>query len=176
MGREGPETRLTNKMRKDGREKYGPRLVIIKYHGDNMSESGISDFIGTLDGVFFAIEAKAPNNYKTKGQPDPIKACKRGPTPKQRAFLMRVRDAGGCWSVVASREQFLETLEAIESHTLGDEFPAMPWLDMADFPGGTGVTCTCNPKYGCEWDTAHGCTYCRTAPRSVPCPNIEGGA
>jgi hypothetical protein len=172
MSSRGPETRLTLKCKKSGLSIYRERLVLIKYHGDNMTESGVSDFIGTIDGTFLAIEMKAPNNYKTRGVPDPIKACKRGPTTKQRAFLMRVRAAGGIWAVCASEEQFLETLAAGVDHLGGQEFPPMPWLDLADFPGADGALCTCDTKHGCERKTEFGCTYCRENPH-LPCPNTE---
>lgn len=167
MGREGPETRLSRKAKKAATTLYGPRLVLVKYHGDNMSESGVSDFIGTIDGTFLAIEMKAPQTYGGNIE----RAVKKGPTFKQRAFLMRVRAAGGIWSVCASEDQFLETLAAGVLHLGGQEFPPMPWLDLADFPGAFSSGCTCDPKYGCERDTDLGCTYCRSIDRLEPCPN-----
>lgn len=170
MGKPGPETRLSLKCKKDAKEEYSTRLVIIKYHGDESSEAGVSDFLGTLDGKFFAIEMKAPETYNGNVE----RAIKKGPTLKQRIFLMRVRKSGGCWAVCATREQFLETMRAIEQHEVGQTFGPMPWLDLADFPTGEPTLCTCSAKHGCEWDTEYGCLYCRTAPRNLPCPNIEG--
>jgi hypothetical protein len=101
MGKPGPETRLVAAMRKAGKEKYGERLVTIKYHGSPYSEAGVSDLLNCLDGVFIAVEAKAGTGHKV--------------TMKQQAFLDRVEAAGGiaavCWSV----EQFMAVLAAAEA-------------------------------------------------------------
>ena len=111
----GHETKLLNKMRDAGKAKYGERLVIIKYHGSQYGEAGVSDLLGCLDGTFFAIEVKAPESYLVKGVPSVEKAIEKGPTLKQLAFLDRVREAGGISAVCASVEGFLETLSRCEN-------------------------------------------------------------
>lgn len=97
-GRSGPETRLLNAMRKAGMERYGDRLVIVKYHGGPYAEAGVSDLLCCIDGVFVAVEVKAPKGTY-------------GVTEKQAAFLDRVVRAGGVIAVCRSVEQFLATLE-----------------------------------------------------------------
>lgn len=109
------ETRLTDRMRKDGAALYGSRLVLIKYHGNAYSQSGVSDLLGCLDGTFFACEVKAPESYPVKGKPSVEKALEAGPTVLQRAFIGHVQDAGGYGWVAATREQFLEGLAAIDA-------------------------------------------------------------
>lgn len=108
-GRPGPETRLVAKMRKEGHRVYGSRLVIVKYHGNEYSEAGVSDLLCCLDGTFVAVEVKAPESYG--GSKD--RAVTEGPTIKQRAFLQRVVDAGGIGAVVASVEGFMEVLRLV---------------------------------------------------------------
>jgi hypothetical protein len=110
MGKPGPETKLVKQMRDAGQKKYGIRLVTIKYHGSAYSEAGVSDLLCVLDGVFVACEVKAPESYG--GNVD--RALLDGPTLKQKAFLGRVIAAGGIGTVVATVEQFLETLAAAE--------------------------------------------------------------
>lgn len=95
MGRAGPETRLVRSMRLAGRAEYGSRLVVVKYHGNEYSEAGVSDLLCCLDGVFVAVEAKVSGN---------------SPTLKQRAFGQRIESAGGVFAVCYSVEEFLETL------------------------------------------------------------------
>lgn len=107
----GPETRLIAHMRKDGAAVYGERLVIIKYHGSQFGEAGVSDLLCCLDGRFIAVEVKAPESYGMSVE----RAIEKGPSVKQRAFLNRVSIAGGGFAVVASREGFLETLAAIDA-------------------------------------------------------------
>lgn len=110
MAKPGPETRLVRKMRKAGRDKYGTRLVTIKYHGSAVSEAGVSDLLCCLDGVFIAVEAKAPESYGGSVE----RALAEGPSLKQRAFLARIERAGGVPAVCATVEQFLETLAYAE--------------------------------------------------------------
>ena len=100
MGRPGPETVLVGKMRDAGKAKYGPRLVVVKYHGNQFGEAGVSDLLCCLDGVFIAVEVKHPGT----------KHGKAGPTLKQQAFGARVTHAGGVFAVCYSVEDFLEVL------------------------------------------------------------------
>lgn len=114
MARQGAETALVLKMRKAGRAKYGERLVDIKYHGDAMSEAGVSDILCCLDGVFVAIEVKSPeaSTHKRKTLEASIAhALEKGPTVKQRLFVARVLKAGGCAGFAATVEQFMEQLD-----------------------------------------------------------------
>lgn len=104
MGRPGPETRLLAKCRQEAQRRYGKRLVIVKYHGNEYSEAGVSDLLCCLDGTFIAVEAKAPD-------------AKRGVTMKQAAFMDRVAEAGGYVAVVRSVEQFMAVLASVA----GDE-------------------------------------------------------
>lgn len=110
MGKPGPETKLIKKMRDAGRDHYGTRLVTVKYHGSEFGEAGVSDLLCVLDGVFVAVEAKAPESYGGSIE----KALAEGPTVKQRAFINRVREAGGVAGVAASVEGFMDLLAQVE--------------------------------------------------------------
>lgn len=105
MGRPGPEAQLITKMRKAAQLKYRKRLVIVKYHGNEYSEAGVSDLLCCFDGVFVAVEVKAPYEAKTG----------HGVSMKQAAFMDRVAEAGGYVAVVRSVEQFLAVFDALEA-------------------------------------------------------------
>ncbi len=113
-GKAGPETKLVKKMRDAGTKMYGPRLVDIKYHGSAYSEAGVSDLLNSLDGVFCAVEVKAPESYGNSVQ----RALTEGPTVKQRAFVKRVLASGGCAGFAATVDQFIEILAHAEEMTL----------------------------------------------------------
>lgn len=117
MGRPGPESRLVDKMRKAGQAAYGDRFVVIKYHGSAYTQAGVSDLLICLDGVFVAVEVKAPDNYGGSVE----RAVEQGPTVKQRAFIERVAQAGGVSGAVASVEgfMFLLGLAAIKAREQG---------------------------------------------------------
>lgn len=110
MARQGPETKLLNKMRAAGEEKYGTRIVTIKQHGGAFSQAGVSDLLVCLDGVFVATEVKAPDNYGNNVE----RAIEKGPTVKQVAFIERVLAAGGVGGVVASVEGYMALLAKAE--------------------------------------------------------------
>lgn len=110
MTKQGPEAKLITKMRKTAREHYGDRLVDIKYHGDIYAEAGVSDLLHSLDGIFVAIEVKAPDNYKVRGEPNVEKAIEKGPTVKQRLFVDRVNRSGGIGGFAASVEGYMDLL------------------------------------------------------------------
>lgn len=110
MARQGPETKLLNKMRAGGTAEYGERLVLIKQHGSAFSQAGVSDLLGCLDGVFVAAEVKAPDNYGHSVD----RAVEKGPTVKQVAFLEKVAKAGGVAGVVASVDGFMSLLAEAE--------------------------------------------------------------
>lgn len=114
MGKPGPETRLVKKMRDAGHDKYGSRLVTIKYHGSEYSEAGVSDLLNCLDGVFVACEVKAPESYGGSVE----RALAEGPTVKQRAFIARIIKAGGIAGVAATVEQYLDLLAEVEKYQM----------------------------------------------------------
>jgi len=106
-GKQGPETRRCNDMRKRGIADYGDRLVIVKNHGSEFSRAGVSDFTGCLDGVYYAIEVKHEKNYGGSVE----RALRKGPTLLQRTFVQHVLDAGGCAGFAVTVDQFNEILE-----------------------------------------------------------------
>lgn len=146
------ETRLTDKMKKAGRNRYGDRLVIIKQHGSIYARSGTHDLVGCLDGVFWSCEVKAPASYG--GSVD--RALADGPTALQRQFFGHVLLAGGVSGFAATVDQFMEILEVAESRAIS--------------PAGE-IVCTCVGE--CEWGTTDGCYYCRHANPDLPCPNLD---
>lgn len=103
MGRQGPETVLLSKMRTAAREAYGSRLVMVKYHGSQFGEAGVSDLLCCLDGIFVAVEVKHPGTSHGRA----------GLTVKQQAFGNRVIEAGGIFLVCYSVEALLENLALI---------------------------------------------------------------
>lgn len=115
MSKQGPETKLIARCRKRAREKYGYRLVDIKYHGDIYAEAGVSDLLHCLDGVFVAIEMKAPESYGGSVE----RAVQKGPTVKQRLFIDHVNEAGGVGGVAASEDQYMDLLEVAEFRAQG---------------------------------------------------------
>lgn len=114
MAKQGPETKLGVKMDKAGAEKYGARLKSVNQHGNMFTAQGVSDRLLCLDGVFVAIEIKAPESYRVKGQPSVEKAVAEGPTVKQRLFVDAVLEAGGVAGFAASVEQYMDLLAKAE--------------------------------------------------------------
>ena len=136
MASEGWETKLVRKMRAEGKAKYGDdRLVTVKYPSSSFGETGVSDLLCVLDGIFIACEVKAPESYKVKGQPSVHKALAKGPTLKQRLFVNRVISAGGVGGFAADIEGFMVMLAcaaarahkphewACEGHNLDVQWP-----------------------------------------------------
>lgn len=111
MARQGPETRLVNRARKKAIEKYGERLVLVKQHGNEFTQGGVSDLLGCLDGTFVAIEMKAPESYGGSVE----RAVQEGPSVRQRAFIERVNAAGGVAGVAASVGQVMVILALAEA-------------------------------------------------------------
>ncbi len=169
-GKAGPETKLIKHMRSDGHEAYGSSLVLTKYHGGAFGEDGVSDLLGTLLGIMIAIEVKAPESYRTRGEPDPDKALLWGPTTKQKAYLRRIHNAGGVAAVCVTREQFMVTLNAAYHYATTGKRIDLPWMD---FIWDEDIICTCTVESGCEYATEGGCFYCRRAPVTAPCPNLD---
>lgn len=114
MGKSGPETRLVARMVKKAKEAYGDSIVIDNNHGGMYSATGRSDLTGCLFGVFWAVEVKAPESYKVKGEPSVEKALEEGPTVKQRLYVKHVEDAGGVAGFAATVDQFMDILAAAE--------------------------------------------------------------
>lgn len=118
MASEGAETRLVRKMRAEGKAKYGDdRLVTVKYPSSSFGETGVSDLLCVLDGIFVACEVKAPESYKVRGQPSVHKALAKGPTLKQRLFVNRVLASGGVAGFAADIEGFMLMLSCAASLT-----------------------------------------------------------
>lgn len=110
MARQGPETRLARQMDDAAKKKYGERLVSVNQHGSAFTANGVSDRLLCLDGVFVAIEIKAPDNYGNSVE----RAVEKGPTVKQRLFIEKVTVAGGIAGVAASVEQYMALLKMAE--------------------------------------------------------------
>ena len=111
MARQGPEARRIASMKKKAAAIYGSRLVIVKQHGNEFTEAGVSDLLCCLDGVFVAAEAKAAKSYGGSEE----RAREKGPSVKQRLFIERVRKAGGVAAVVVTDEDFLALLREAEA-------------------------------------------------------------
>lgn len=109
MGKPGPETKLVKKMRDAGTAEYGKRLSMVKYHGGSYSQSGVSDLLCCLDGVFVACEVKAPESYGNSVE----RALEQGPTVLQREYVEEVRQAGGVAGFAASVEGFMDLLAQV---------------------------------------------------------------
>ena len=113
MGRPGPETRLIAAIRKRIREtaKYRDSVLVVKYHGSQFGEAGVSDLLCCIGGVFVAVEVKAPEGRH------PV-------TVKQRAFGQRVIEAGGYFAVVRSVDEFLKVVDTALDFGLNRPDPA----------------------------------------------------
>lgn len=117
MSREGPETKLVNKMRVEAKKRYGSRWTGFKHHGGPYSKAGVSDIIGCLDGCFVAVEVKAPESYGGSVE----KALAVGPTTKQREFAANVIASGGVAGFAASVDGFMSLLAIAARDTSGDD-------------------------------------------------------
>lgn len=119
MAKQGPEGRLIDRAKKAATEKYGDRLVWLKHHGGPFATAGVSDLLICLDGVFVAIEMKAPENYSNSV----VKAVTQGPTTKQRVFIDKVIAAGGVGGYAASVEGVMFLLAMALAKAEGSEAP-----------------------------------------------------
>jgi len=113
-GKSGPETKLVAKMRKAAVDHYGKRHKTFKHHGGPFAEKGVSDTITCLDGIYVAIEVKAPESYGGSVE----KALRDGPTPNQRTFVKNVIEAGGVAGFAATVEQYMAILYCAEQVAL----------------------------------------------------------
>jgi hypothetical protein len=122
-GRQGPETALALKMRKAGIAKYGARFRPVKYVGCLGAETGVSDLLVCMDGLFVACEVKSPESstHKRKTLAASIEhALTVGPTVKQREYVREILASGGCAGFAATVEQFLDMLEHAADMAAGD--------------------------------------------------------
>ncbi len=62
--------------------KKEPKSFFFKIHGSPFQMAGISDLIGLMNGNFYAIEVKK-------------KTDKKGASPLQKYFLLKVKKCGG---------------------------------------------------------------------------------
>lgn len=85
------ETRVVNRIRTALLEAVGGKW--FKVHGGPFQEAGLPDLIGCVDGIFFGLEVKVPNDPKS------------APTELQLAQLEEYRSEGGIACVIDSPEQ-----------------------------------------------------------------------
>lgn len=122
-GKSGPETALTLKMRKAAADKYGARFRPVKYVGCLGAETGVSDLLVCMDGLFVACEVKSPlaSSHKRKTVQASIEhALRVGPTVKQRLYVADILASGGCAGFAATVGQFMEMLEHAADMAAGD--------------------------------------------------------
>lgn len=84
-----PETRLVKRIRKRLQAEW-PKSRWFKQHGGLYSESGVSDLIGCVEGMYCALEAKT-----AKGEASEL----------QKEFIKDILRAGGCAGVVRTPEE-----------------------------------------------------------------------
>lgn len=87
----GPESRLVKRIREQIQEKY-PEAYVRKIHGNAFQNIGISDLLGSIDGLFIALEVKVPGRESTA-------------TPAQLLEISKVKKSGGAAGVVVSFAQ-----------------------------------------------------------------------
>lgn len=122
-GKQGPETALALKMRKEGIARYGARFRPVKYVGCLGAETGVSDLLVCMDGLFVACEVKSPESstHKRKTLQASIEhALTVGPTAKQRIYVDEILASGGCAGFAATVEQFMAMLEHAADMAAGD--------------------------------------------------------
>lgn len=93
-----PETRLRGKIVKAIEAEF--EYVYVKHPHGSMYSSGLPDLIGCLEGTFFALEVKTPEN-------------KKGATKLQQLHLDNIENAGGVAAVVRSVDEALEVLREL---------------------------------------------------------------
>ena len=110
-------------MRKAALAKYGARFRSVKYVGCLGAETGVSDMLSSMDGLFVACEVKSPDSSTHKRstvEASIIHALTKGPTVKQRLFVDEILASGGCAGFAATVEQFMEMLEHAADMAAGD--------------------------------------------------------
>lgn len=93
-----PESRLQRKIRKELEKEVGGWWV--KIHGGPFQAAGIPDLIGCVEGLFFALEVKTPEDT-------------RGASEIQKATMKKIRHKGkGVTCVVESPEEAIEVVRS----------------------------------------------------------------
>lgn len=105
------ESELVAKMRKAAVAEYGSRIMVVKYHGSQFSQAGVSDLLVCLDGLFAAVEVKDPRSHN-----DNADRARDAATPKQLKFIEDVQFAGGSAAVCVTVEEFMEFLEPLGTY------------------------------------------------------------
>jgi hypothetical protein len=91
-----PETRLQRKIRTDLTKEVGGWWV--KIHGGPYQAAGIPDLVGCVEGLFFALEVKRPDDTK-------------GASPIQLRTMKKIRTKGqGIACIVESPEEAIEVV------------------------------------------------------------------
>lgn len=86
------EKKVSNKIRKRLVDEF-PGIYIKKISGGPMQARGITDFIACVEGTFFGIEVKDPNNPHPEG------------TPGQQKAIEEITEAGGVAGIVTSPDE-----------------------------------------------------------------------
>lgn len=76
-----PEARVVQAIRRAIAKEW-PDSVVVKYHGGSYGQAGVADLLCCIEGIFVAIEVKAPGKAANV-------------TDLQQAFLHKVDAAGG---------------------------------------------------------------------------------
>lgn len=97
MSRQGPETRLKNRICGAIRREY-PGAKVIKIRQDAYQERGISDVLVCVMGQFVALEVKVDHR-------------KYDASEHQRNFIRQIQEAGGVAGVVETPEEALILIE-----------------------------------------------------------------
>lgn len=92
-----PESRLQRKIQQAIADEFGGWFK--KIHGNQFQGAGIPDLIGTINGLFIAIEVKIPGKERTI-------------TPIQAATIKKIKEAGGIAFVTTSVDETLEKLHS----------------------------------------------------------------
>lgn len=97
-----PESGLQRRIRKKLEREVGGKW--FKVHGSVFQESGITDLIGCVEGLYFAIEVKRPGKLKTTSD-------------IQMSFMGEIADAGGHAEVVTNAKEAVEFVESVLATT-----------------------------------------------------------
>ena len=95
----GPETRLQQRIQKAIRKAY-PNSFFFKHWGGPFSPAGIPDLIGCVEGLFFGLEVKLPNEKRSKT------------SDIQDETIADIVNAGGCAGVVRSPQDALRYIDS----------------------------------------------------------------
>lgn len=89
-----PESKLQREIKEFLQKTFGG--IWHKIHGDMFQDAGIGDLVGCVQGHYFNLEVKMPNNKKRK--------------QNQTEEINRVNENGGCGSYVTSVEEAYEVV------------------------------------------------------------------